>query len=122
MSFTTTEIDQKEIVKGVTYLTAAVSMPAMAKLEDRVRFLEAIVTSLTAEMAKIQTQLAKKATFEVEEELPRSSSEIIEAVASYLKEKGEAYPSEIADKLCVSVKEVLAAISILQKEEKVGEV
>lgn len=116
------EIGQKEMVKGVTYLAAAVSMPDIVRLENRISSLETTVTSLTVQIAQMQAQLAKKAIFAIEEELPPPSSEIIGAVASYFKDKGEAYPSEIADKLGISVKEVLAAISILQKEKKVGEV
>jgi hypothetical protein len=118
----TTEIDQKEIVKGVTYFAAAVSMPEIVRLENRLSSLETIVKSLTAQIAYMQAQFSEKAKFAIEEELHPPSSEIIEAVESYFKDKGEAFPSEIADKLGISVKEVLAAICILKKEKKVGEV
>jgi hypothetical protein len=118
----TTDIDQKQMSKGVAYVAAAVSMPEIIRLENRVSFLEAIVESLTNQIVHLQAQLSEKVVFAIKEELHPPSSEIIDAVESYFKDKGEAYPSEIADKLGISVKEVVAAICILQKEKKVGEV
>jgi hypothetical protein len=117
------EIDYKEnMAKGVTYVAAAVTMPEIEQLRNRIISMEAILNSLIVQIANIQAQLAKKETISVEEILPPPSDEVKEAVASYLREKGEAYPSEIADKLGISIKEVLAALSVFQKEKKVAEV
>lgn len=118
----TVEIDQQQMSKGVTYVAAAVSLPEIARLEDRVSILEAMVKSLTTQLMCLQTQLSERIKFATEEELNSPSAEIMQEVESYFKEKGEAYPSEIADELGVSLKEVLAAICILKKEKKVGEV
>jgi len=58
----------------------------------------------------------------IEQEVsPVPSDKIKESVSSYLKQKGEAYPSDIADALGISLKEVLAVISILKEEKKVAE-
>ena len=119
----TIEIDQKEIMaKGVTYVAAAVAMPEIALLVERINSLEFIVRSLIAQIAEMQAELAKRATITIEEKLLPPSNEIKEAVASYLSEKGEAYPSEIANKLGISIREVLSAILVLQKEKKVAEI
>jgi hypothetical protein len=116
------EIDQKQMVKGVTYVAAAVSMPEITSLVERMNHLEAVVASLTIQLEHVQAQLNRKVSPPIQMKLSRPKSEIMIAVASYLKKKGEAYPSEIADELGVSLKEVLAAISVLQKEKKVVEV
>ena len=44
-----------------------------------------------------------------------------EMVANYLKEKGEAFPSDIADDLGLGILDVITALKTLQKEKKVGE-
>ena len=97
-------------------------MPEIALLVERINSLEFIVRSLIAQIAEMQAELAKRATITIEEKLLPPSNEIKEAVASYLSEKGEAYPSEIANKLGISIREVLSAILVLQKEKKVAEI
>lgn len=56
------------------------------------------------------------------QELPINLSEIqdtLERVKDYLRKNKEAYPSEIADSLGVSVKDVMKALSVLKYQEKV---
>jgi len=51
-----------------------------------------------------------------------SSEKIKEMVANYLKEKSEAFPSDMADDLGLSILDIMTALKTLQKEKKVGEV
>ena len=117
-----TDLDQKELMtKGVSYVAAAVAIPEITLLEDKLNSLARIVDSLRLEIEGIKAKLDK------EKIVPREvvllpSDEIKESVASYLREKGEAYPSDIADALGMSIKQVLAVISTLKEERKVAEV
>ena len=107
-------LDQRELMtKGVSWVAAAVINPEISELRNRLNTLERIVE-------KIKAQLDKETTFGEVFLLP--SRETQEAITSYLKKVGEAYPSDIADALSISVKEVLAVISILKEEKKVAEV
>jgi len=118
-----TDLGQKELMtKGVSYVAAAVAVPEIARLEDRLNSLAAIVDSLVSEIKDIKAELGKGQEVSIREVIRLPSKEVRESVASYLKKKGEAYPSDIADALGMSIKEVLAVISILKEEQKVAEI
>ena len=110
------------LTKGVSYISAAVIHPELSELQDRVDSLTLTVNSLRLEIADLKAELQKVKRFPTTEVLPLPPEEIQEAVALYLKKRGEAYPSEIADLLGISVKEVLAVISLLKEQGKVAEV
>lgn len=118
-----TGISQKEVMtKGVSLVAAAVAMPEITRLEDRINNLVVLVAQLHLEVGNLKAKLDEKKTVPTREMFLFPSKEIRESVASYLKEKGEAYPSDIADALGIGIKEVLAVISILKEERKVAEV
>jgi len=110
------------LTKGVSYISAAVIYPELSDLQDRVDSLTLTVSSLRLEIADLKAELQKVKRFSTTEVLPLPPKEIQEAIALYLKKTGEAYPSEIADLLGISVKEVLAVISLLKEQGKVAEV
>jgi len=119
----TTDLGQKELMtRGVSYVAAAVAMPEITRLEERLDSLARIVDSLRLEIEDIKTKLDADRMIPIREVFPIPSNEHIESVTSYLREKGEAYPSDIADALGMSIREVLAIISILKEERKVAEV
>ena len=107
------------LAKGVSYISAAVMHPELSELQDRVNSLTLIVNSLRLEIANLKAELEKVKSVSATEVLTLPPKEIQEAIALCLKEKGEAYPSEIADILDISVKEVLAVISTLKEQGKV---
>ena len=116
-------LDQKELMtKGVYYVAAAVAMPEITLLEEKINSLFRIVDSLRLEIENIKAKLDKEKIIPTREVFLLPSNEVKESVASYLREKGEAYPSDIADALGMSIKEVFAVISILKEERKVAEV
>lgn len=120
--YSATNPDQKELMaKGVSYVAAAVVLPDLTILNERINSLANIVYSLRLEIEDIKTQLKSEEKTTIREVFPMPSNEIKESVSSYLKQKGEAYPSDIADALGISLKEVLAVISILKEEKKVAE-
>lgn len=79
---------------------------------------------LKNELIKINDRVEKLEREEVEEIINNrfSPDETIRLVSKYLKEKSEAFPSDIADALGVSIIDVMDAIKILQEEKKIGEV
>src|SRR3990170_5617606 len=107
--------EKETMTKGVSLVAAAIAMPEVIRLEERVNSLEKIVNSLRLQIRNMQAQQAMEKTISVKEIIPPPSIETINAVASCLREKGEAYPSDIADKLGIGLMEVFAAISILRK-------
>lgn len=122
--YSATRQEQKELMaKGVSLIAAAVAHPQLSQLEERINYLENAVDSLRLEIASMKHDVEVgmfRSTAAIDVTEP-PSSELIDSVASYMKEKGEAYPSDIADALDVSLKEVFAALSSLKEEEKVGE-
>ena len=116
-------LNEKEIMaKGVSYIAAAAAIPDIADLYQRIIGLHRIVDSLRSDVDYLKREVKDMR----ERTLPRQvfplpSDEIVESVASYLKERREAYPSDIADKLGISIREVMSAISILREAKKVGE-
>ena len=116
--------DQEEMMaKGVVYIAAAASVPEIASLYERISSLYSIVDSLRSEIVGIKRQLKdiREKSIPITEEFRLVSQEIVESVASYLREKKEAYPSDIADELGISIKQVMSAISILKQSKRVGE-
>ena len=90
------------------------------------------VSSIYPEMDILKNEI-RQLQYRVERlEMEREPKEIIvkkfspektkEMVGDYLKEKSEAFPSDIADDLGLSILDVMKAIKTLQKEKKVGEV
>jgi DNA-directed RNA polymerase specialized sigma subunit len=58
-------------------------------------------------------------------EAPRRAidlTKLIEEVSKYLREKKEAYPSDIADYLNISEEQVMEALEALKRQKKVGEI
>lgn len=89
-------------------------------------------SSIYPEISILKTEL-RELRYRVERlEMERAPKEIVvkklspektkEMVANYLKGKGEAFPSDIADDLGLSILDVMTALRTLQKEKKVGEV
>lgn len=116
-------INQEELMtKGVSLVAAAVALPEITALEERVNALATIVDSLRFEIEAIKARLDKEKIVLTREVVLLPSDEIKQSVASYLRGKGEAYPSDIADALGISIKQVLAVISTLKEERKVAEV
>jgi hypothetical protein len=118
-----TDLDQKELMtKGVSFIAAAVATPEISRLEERINSLVVMVNYLQLQIEEIKTKLDKAKIVPTREVFLLPPDEIKKSVASYLREKGEAYPSDIADSLGISINEVLAVISVLKKERKVAEV
>lgn len=82
------------------------------------------VNSLTNEVINLKNRVEKVEREEAGKIIINrlSPDETIRLVSKYLKEKGEAFPSDIADELGFSIIDVMDAIKILQEEKKIGEV
>jgi hypothetical protein len=122
MSSTSTT-NEEMMREGMTIVAAAVKPPNISYLEERVKELYEIVRFQAIEIASLKKQIISinKTIFPFQE-VSKPSEELIESVATYLKNRKEAYPSEIADALEISIKEVMGAISYLQEKNKVEEV
>jgi len=102
------------------------------ELQDIQEFLERLFGSLYDELSIMKQKLSELQDrierIEIEigiQEVPRRAidlTKLIEAVSNYLREKKEAYPSDIADYLNVSEERVMEALEVLKREKKVGEV
>lgn len=103
------------------------------ELQDIREFLErGLVSSLFDELRMMKQGLSELRDrierIEIEigiQEVPRRAIDLmklIEEVTNYLREKKEAYPSDIADYLNVSEEQVMEALEVLKREKKVGEV
>ena len=89
------------------------------------------VSSLYPELEILKSEIRELQERVERLEIERESKEIVvkkfspektkEMIANYLKEKGEAFPSDIADDLGLSILDVMTALKTLQKEKKVGE-
>jgi len=112
------DIPPKELMsRGVSYVAAAVIHPDIEDMKEQINSLKHEIVVIRRDLEDMKAQLGREA---VPEALP--SREIMDAIALYLKKEKEAYPSDIADALGISVREVLAALSILKQERKVAEV
>jgi hypothetical protein len=99
------ELKDSILAKGASSLYPELDLlkNEIKELQDRVERLE-----MEKEMQEVMVK-----TF--------SPEKTKEMVANYLKEKGEAFPSDIADELGVSILDVIKALKTLEKEKKVGE-
>lgn len=105
---TASDYDKETMGKGVSIIAAAVYTPQVTLLQERVTALEKIV-----EMLRLQIDIRQDQQAHIEIAEP-PSTETVNAVAASLRRKGEAYPSDIADELGISLREVLAAIARAQ--------
>lgn len=102
----------------------------LEELQDSV--LRKGVSSLYPELDVMKSEIRELQDRVERLEIDRESKEIVvkkfspektkEMVANYLEEKSEAFPSDIADNLGLSILDVMKALKTLQKEKKVGEV
>jgi len=115
-------IQEETMRKGLTLVTAAVSTPGLLYLEDKINDL-----AITVALQKMEIESLKKELADIKKTIPFKGiripdRKVLGSVVAYLKEKKEAYPSEIADALGISVREVMEAISFLHANKKVEEV
>lgn len=100
------ELQDSMVNKGVYSI-----YPEMNILKDEIRELQDRVERLEIER-ELKEIVVKKFS-------PEKTKKM---VAKYLKEKNEAFPSDIADGLGLSILDVMTALKTLQKEKQVGEV
>ena len=85
-------------------------------------FLYPILDEMKNRITQLESRLTRVELMLDVQELPTNVSEIqdtLERVADYLKENKESYPSEIADSLGISIKDVMKALQVLQHRRNV---
>jgi len=101
----------EELQDSVVNKGASSIYPEMDILKDEIRELRDRVERLEIEREPKEIVVKKFS--------PEKTKKM---VANYLKEKNEAFPSDIADGLELSILDVMIALKTLQKEKQVGEV
>lgn len=116
-------VQDEELRIGMNLFAASVIPPTLSNIEKRINELSIVVNSQAIEIAFLKQRLNSidEARLPLEK-ISKPSDKMIRSVSAYLKSKKEAYPSDIADALGISIKEVMRSISFLQRMNKVEEI
>jgi DNA-directed RNA polymerase specialized sigma subunit len=93
-------------------------MKTRGAVNDEIRIIKQKLNELRNKVQRIEIAIG------VHEVSRRSIdlTKLIEEVSKYLREKKEAYPSDIADYLNISEEQVMEALEVLKMQKKVEEV